>query len=106
MVKNFGPPIVTDYASLTMQFIWNGSPVHLKGIQDPNISEISSNQLKRMHATNAISEYYHLRVENSSPLLSPHFSLAPSAVQPILLQFSSLSKIPNSYLPFAQYLTK
>lgn len=88
-LKTLGP-IVTDYASLIMQLNWNGSPVHLKGIQDPNISEISSNQLKCMHATNAISEYYHLQVENSSPLLSPDFTLVPSTVQPILLQFSSL----------------
>lgn len=88
-LKTLGP-IVTDYASLTMQLNWNGSPVHLKGIQDLNISEISSNQLKRMHATNAISEYYHLQVENSFPLLSPDFTLVPSTVQPILLQFSSL----------------
>lgn len=78
-LKTLGP-IVTDYASLIMQLNWNGSPVHLKGIQDPNISEISSNQLKRMHATNAISEYYHLQVENSSPLLSPDFTLVPSTV--------------------------
>lgn len=61
-----------------MQFHWNGSTIHLHGITNNKVSEISQTQLKGLQDPKAVSGYYHL------------------AISPILLSdYTNLSNIPN-----------
>lgn len=55
-----------DNAKLSMQFHWKGSQISLQGIRNNQVSEISSTQLKLMHATNSISEFYNLEISLTS----------------------------------------
>lgn len=53
-LKTLGP-IVTDNANLSMDFKWLGTNIHLQGIRDNDIKEVSSSQLKRMQDIESIS---------------------------------------------------
>lgn len=83
-------PILTNYDSLTMDFSWQGSKIHLQGIRDPTITEISSSQLNRLQATNSISAFYHLEMRPHYPPNFQDFSSAPPPIIPILREFSHL----------------
>lgn len=65
-LKTLGP-INTDFNSLSMQFHWNGSTIHLHGITNNKVSEISQTQLKRLEDTKAVLGNYYLA---TSPILT------------------------------------
>lgn len=63
-IKTVGP-IITYYSELTMSFQWQNAQISLHGIKDGQLESISSSQLKCMHVTQAIAEFYQLHIYNS-----------------------------------------
>lgn len=64
-LKTLGP-IITDYATLSMEFQCNCIQVSLRGINEGNLGAITSSQLKRIQATNAIPKLYHLQMSTTT----------------------------------------
>ena len=69
-------PVLTDYTTLTMKFIYAGKLIELAGEHDKNIEQISPLQLRRLVHTGNTSSYFHI-------LLEPHTTTFPSHL-PIL----------------------
>lgn len=83
--KTLGP-IVMHNAKLPMQFHWKRSQISLQGIRNNQVSEISSTQLKLMHATNSISEFYNLELSLTSQD-STDLTCKSPLINPLLNQF-------------------
>lgn len=74
-LKTLGP-IITNYDILTMQFNYLGKTIHLQGLRDDDIKEISSSQLKRLHDAKSISAFCPLELSSFAQqmyLILPHF---------------------------------
>lgn len=74
-------PILTNYASLTTHFQWNGMAFHLQGIHDLPISQIFLKQMKGMQDTKSIFEYYHLEMVAKQSEKLDNLSSAPLIIQ-------------------------
>lgn len=84
-----------DYTALTMQFKWLGHRNCLRRIQDTNIRQITSTQLKRLNAMNSISAYYHLALSTIDTNSTTNLSSVPSIVHPLVQKFSFLFGDPQ-----------
>ena len=87
-LKSLGP-ILTDYATLTMKFIYNNKLNELKGDRDANIDQISPSQLRRLVNTGNTITYFHIQLDPHTleplPLTHPI-----SEIQTLLTKYSSL----------------
>ena len=91
-LKSLGP-ILTDYSTLTMKFVHQGNIIELRGDATHDIEAISPTQLRRMVQTNAVNEFFHLRVcpsPPSSPTIPPFFQLSNILKILILIFHSSI----------------
>lgn len=82
--------ILMNYNNLTMQFKWQSNHINLQGITIAKTEEVSSSQLKRMHAINFIAAFYLLELSNVSSNSSPTLFSSPSIILPILQEFEVL----------------
>lgn len=83
-------PIITDYSTLQMQFEWKNQMVHLQGISDSSLEEVSPKQLTRLHSTNAISDFYQLQVHTLEQRNSNNQSSILSVIAPFLSKYEGL----------------
>lgn len=67
-----------------MQFDWLGNTIHLDGLRDTAITEISSSQLNRLQATNSISAFYHLQLSHHTQENIPDLASIPRVLSPLL----------------------
>lgn len=84
-LKSLGP-ILTDYNTLKMKFVHHGTIIELHSDTNRDLEAISSPQLRRMVQTDAISDFFHIRL--CSP--TPPSSTIPPEIQPLLHQFATL----------------
>ena len=61
-LKSLGP-VLTDYTTLTMKFIYAGKLIELAGERDQNIEQISHSQLRHLVHTGNTSSYFHIQLE-------------------------------------------
>lgn len=71
--------VTTNYQKKTMSFLYQGTPVLLKGIQCNTIEQISAKQFQKTVRTEAYSTYFMLLVEKvpeevTTPIFLPQFS--------------------------------
>ncbi|XP_028215247.1 uncharacterized protein LOC114397402 [Glycine soja] len=95
-LKSLGP-VLTDYATLTMKFIYNDKLIELKGDRDANIDQISPSQLRRLMNTGNTSTYFHIQLDSHHPEPLPLTHSIP-AIQTLLTKYSSLFQ-PLTNLP-------
>lgn len=95
MLKTLGS-ILMDYTDLTVQFQWLGTILTCESIQNNDIKEITSSQLKRLHARKSISAFYHLAL-TTIDTNNCFISSCPYIVQLILRQFSLLFRNLRTY---------
>ena len=95
-LKSLGP-VLTDYATLTMKFIYNDKLIELKGDRDANIDQISPSQLRRLMNTGNTSTYFHIQLDSHHPKPLPLTHSIP-AIQTLLTKYSSLFQ-PLTNLP-------
>ena len=73
-LKSLGP-VLTDYTTLTMKFIYDGKLIELTGDRDTSIDQISPSQLRHLVDTGNTSTYFHIQMEphttTSLPLVYP-----------------------------------
>lgn len=91
-LKSLGP-VLTDYNTLSMQFIHEGRLVKLKGDDDANIQMISPPQLRRICRRQGDGTCFHIAVliEEIGPM--PNLVIPPE-FQPLLTKFCG--HVPNS----------
>lgn len=92
-------PTFTDYANLTLHFVWMGTPIHLQGICENHITEVSSSQLKRLLDTKSNSAFYHLEMTSYITYNSPDFFDVPPMIAPLLQQFIHIFQEPQGLPP-------
>lgn len=93
-LKSLGP-ILTDYNTLTMKFVHNGTIIELSGDSSRDHQAISPPQLRRMLQTDGVSEFFHIRIDTSIPD-SPH---TPPEIQSLINTFSLLFQTPHTLPP-------
>ena len=93
-LKSLGP-ILTDYNTLTMKFVHNGTIIELSGDSSRDHQAISPPQLRRMLQTDGVSELFHIRIDTSIPD-SPH---TPPEIQSLINTFSLLFQTPHTLPP-------
>jgi hypothetical protein len=72
-LKTLGP-VLTNYDTLTMKFLQNGSVVELQGEPKPCLLDSSLHQLRRLVATQALDSIYQLHLLLPSDTPPPIFS--------------------------------
>lgn len=70
-LKSLGP-ILTDYSTLTMKFIYGGKLIELSGARAQNLDHISPSQLRRLVQSDTTSSYFHIRLDPPSTSTSPN----------------------------------
>ena len=87
-LKSLGS-VLTNYATLTMKFIYNDKLIELKGDRDTNIDQISPSQLRRPVNTGNTSTYFHIQLDSHHPEPLPLTHPIP-VIQTLLTKYSSL----------------
>lgn len=64
-------PVLTDYTTLTMKFIYNGQLIELVGDRDSSLQMISPSQLQRWVDTGNTSTFFHIKMEPSTEMPLP-----------------------------------
>lgn len=82
-----------------MQFQWCGNTIRLQGIRERSIQGISSSQLKRLHATKSISEFFHVPLSTSNSTGTTDLAFYPSDIQPLLQEYNCLFREPQALPP-------
>ena len=95
-LKSLGP-VLTDYTTLTMKFIYDGKLIELTGDRDTSIDQISPSQLRHLVDTGNTSTYFHIQMEPHTMTSSPLAHPIPT-IQKLLTKYSSLFQ-PLSTLP-------
>jgi len=93
-------PVLTDYTSLSMQFLHNGRIISFKGEDTSTLQPLTSTQLRRLVRTTGDTAYFHLSVTplDSSPP-DTHSPSYPSDIQSLLTKFASLFHPPTALPP-------
>lgn len=60
-LKSLGS-VLTDYNTLSMKFVYQGSLIELKGNSDSTFLTITTPQLHRLTQTCSVVEYFYIRV--------------------------------------------
>jgi len=90
-LKSLGP-VLTDYNTLSMKFVYQGSLIELKGNSDSFLLAITTPQLRRLTQTHSAVEYFHIRVyDQASSSSMPH-----PDIHALTTQFSSLFQPPTT----------
>jgi len=87
-LKSLGP-VLTDYTSLTMKFIYGGKLIELTGDRDMTIDQISPSQLRHLMDTSNTSIYFHIQMEPHTTTSLPLAHPIPT-FQNLLAKYSSL----------------
>ncbi|XP_040868642.1 uncharacterized protein [Glycine max] len=95
-LKSLGP-VLTDYTSLTMKFIYAGKLIELTGERDKNMEQISASQLCHPVHTGNTSSYFHIRLEPNITTTLPSPCQIPEINQ-LLTKYAPLFK-PSNTLP-------
>lgn len=101
--------VMTDYSTLSMKFIYEGTLIELKGDSDAPLTVISPPQLRHLTQTWSASEYFHIRVcsqDLPTPIVHPDiikltnlFSFifqTPTSLPPSRTTNHSIHLAPNS----------
>ena len=95
-LKSLGP-VLTDYTSLTMKFIYVGKLIELTRECDKTMEQISPSQLRRLVHTGNTSSYFHIQLEPSNTTTPPSPCQIPEINQ-LLTKCAPLFK-PSNTLP-------
>ncbi|KAJ4980355.1 hypothetical protein NE237_031192 [Protea cynaroides] len=89
-----------DYSKLTMDFMWQGTKVHLQGVHTTSIASVNLNQLKRMKGTKSIDSYYtlssysiHASVSQFEDVEQPNLN---PKIEELIQQFQKVKSILTS----------
>nr|GLL29698.1 uncharacterized protein LOC109154292 [Ipomoea trifida] len=101
--------ITHDYAQLSMEFLWNGQPICLKGDHARSLQQITFNQLQAITESKNVEELYELfyiaSTENEElpdTTLSVEFELPqgiPNEAAELILSFSTIFQPPRDLPP-------
>nr|GLL25459.1 uncharacterized protein LOC109154292 [Ipomoea trifida] len=101
--------ITHDYAQLSMEFLWNGQPICLKGDHARSLQQITFNQLQAITESKNVEELYELfyiaSTENEElpdTTLSMEFELPqgiPNEAAELILSFSTIFQPPRDLPP-------
>nr|GMC90855.1 Transposon Ty3-G Gag-Pol polyprotein [Ipomoea batatas] len=101
--------ITHDYAQLSMEFLWNGQPICLKGDHARSLQQITFNQLQAITESKNVEELYELfyiaSTENKElpdTTLSMEFELPqgiPNEAAELILSFSTIFQPPRDLPP-------
>nr|GME02199.1 Transposon Ty3-G Gag-Pol polyprotein [Ipomoea batatas] len=101
--------ITHDYAQLSMDFLWNGQPICLKGDHARSLQQITFNQLQAITESKNVEELYELfyiaSTENEElpdTTLSMEFELPqgiPNEAAELILSFSTIFQPPRDLPP-------
>lgn len=86
-LKSLGP-ILTDYSTLCMQFIYEGRLVKLQGDHAANMSMLTSTQFRRLCKKQGPGLFFHIALVFAESLL-PHIDTLPPPIQTLLVQFGA-----------------
>nr|GMD72711.1 Transposon Ty3-G Gag-Pol polyprotein [Ipomoea batatas] len=101
--------ITHDYAQLSMEFLWNGQPICLKGDHARSLQQITFNQLQAITESKNVEELYELfyiastkNEELPDTTLSMEFELPqgiPNEAAELILSFSTIFQPPRDLPP-------
>ena len=95
-LKSLGP-VLTDYSTLSMQFIHNDQLITLQGDPEASLSSMSSSQFRRLCRTQPQGLYFQITVlSNDTPPPSP--DTLPPSLQALLTKYAILFQ-PSPTLP-------
>jgi len=94
-LKSLGP-ILTDYNSLCMQFIYEGRIITLQGDKEFTLNPITSSQFRGMSQTKETGLYCHISLIETDSITSQNFH---PDIQKLLTKFASLFQQPNTLPP-------
>ena len=90
-LKSLGP-VLTDYTTLTMKFIYDGKLIELIGDRDMTLDQISPSQLHCLVDTGNTSSYFHIQMD-------PHTTTSLPLFHPIPTIQTLLTKCPSLFQP-------
>ena len=90
-------PVLTEYTSLTMKFIYAGKLIELTGEHDKNMEQISPSQLHCLVHTGNTSTYFHIQLEPDTTTALPSTCQIPEINQ-LLTKYAPLFQ-PSNTLP-------
>ena len=95
-LKTLGP-VLTDYSTLSMQFIHNDQLITLQGDPEASLSSMSSSQFRRLCRTQPQGLYFQITIlANDTPPSSP--DTLPPSLQALLTKYAVLFQ-PSPTLP-------
>lgn len=96
-LKTLGP-ILTDYATLCMQFFHQGCLVELQGENDTTLGILTQHQLRRLSQKHDDVSYFHITMFPKDPP-TPLPADTPAAIHTLLTKFAALFQYPQTLPP-------
>ena len=95
-LKSLGP-VLTDYNTLSMQFLSEGRVIKLQGDLNAKLNVLTPVQLRRLSRTQGEAQFYHITLFPN--LSSPQTHALPVPIQQLLLRFKALFDPPSTLPP-------